>query len=251
MAKTAKAKGFRSGYARDVMPERLEAAERDGLTVPIADEKGGQEGIVPPRLRIYGKANYKAVTLSEAEANMAKRARGEMPPIKNGLDDSSVMKFPDERRGRPITVGKPDKPGFDPLGELSDPQPGDLTAEEQALARAGLQTSPVATTVQMPAFMPAQTTVMETPEQIYLRQRNRVTFELQDGTISVPCIDVKESTYGVVILLPLLSESGIMIPKPGTELTVTVADRSWRCFAPGANFELPELSIMIIAFIKA
>ena len=248
MAKSLQVKAFRSGYARDVMPDRLDAEERAGLAVPVADEKGGQEGMVPPRLRIYGKANYKAVTLREAEANMAKRSRGEMPPIKNGLDDDG-MKFPDEQRGRPITVGKPGKTEFDPLGELPDPQPGDLTAEEQALARQ--QIVPQAVTVQVPAFIPAQTTVIETPEQVYLRQRNRVTLEMTDGTMSMLCVDTKESMYSVTILLPLADGSSIFTPKPGSEVTVIKGENRWRAYYPGATFEIPELQLLGLVFIKA
>ena len=233
------------------MPERLDAAERAGLAVPVADEKGGQEGTVPPRLRIYGKANYKAVTLSEAEANMAKRSRGEMPPIKNGLDDDSTLRFPDEKRGRPITVGKPGKSEFDPLGELPDPQPGDLTAEEQALARQQQAVQVVSATVRVPAFEVPQAVAMETPEQIYLRQRNRVTLEMADGTMSMQAIDVRESTYSVVILLPLSDGSSIFTPRPGSEVTVIKGENRWRAYYPGATFEIPELQLLGLVFIKA
>jgi len=249
-----KVKAFRSGYAKDVMPSRVEAEEQAGLAVPVASENGAQAGIVSPTLRIYGKANYKAVTLREAEMNMAKRTRGEMPPIKGGLDDDDTMKFPESKRGQnKITVGRP---GFDPLGEVPDPQPGDLTAEEQALGREQqMVVGRVVPLVQDPGVVtsagPLQTFVTETPEQIYLRQRGRVTLEMNDGTMSVACIDVKESQYGITILLPLATEGATFIPKPGSEITVASGSNRWKCYFPGTYFELPELSLIGLVFVKA
>ena len=248
-------KSFRSGYARDIMPERLEADERAGNTVPVASENGVQDGRVPPALRQY-KARYKAVDLREAELNMAKRARGELAPIKGGLDDPEMMNFPEPQRGKSKTIAK--TASYDPLGETEgeapDPQPGDLAAEEQALDRRQVQLQAARSGyVQAPALAvaPATTYVQETPQEVYLKQRNRVTLEMQDGTMAMSCVDVKASSYSVTILLPLAEGSSIFIPRPGSEVTIVKGESRWKTYYPGAQFELPELSLLGLVFIKA
>lgn len=247
-----KPKSFKSGYARDIMPERMEADEKAGLTVPVANEKGAQAGIIPPAQRQY-RAKYKAVSLREAEINMSKRIRGEMAPIKGGIDDPA-MNFPDPKRGRAKTIGKTE---FDPLGDVADPQPGDLAAEEQSLGRQYIgQTAPAVSipSVSAPALTSAPAAVtytQETPEQVYLRQRHRVTLEMSDGTMAMACVDVKASAYSVTILLPLADGSSIFTPRPGSEVTVIKGENRWNCYYPGAQFELPELALLGLVFIKA
>lgn len=252
MAANSKAKAGRSGYARDIMPDRLESDELSGRTVPVANAAGVQEGIVPPAQRQY-KARYKAVDLREAELNMAKRARGEMPPIKNGMDDPAVMKFPEPKRGNVRTIARPTPEAFDPLGEVEQPEPlpGDLAAEEQALARRAAPMPMISHPVS--AAMPGEskTYVSDTPEQVYLMQRNRVSLEMPDGTMAMSCISVIESQYGVTILLPLSKEGSIFMPKPGTSVTVVRGEKRWPAYFPGTSFEIPELSMMGLVFVKA
>jgi hypothetical protein len=241
----------KSGYARDLPGQSVEPAERDGLTVPIATEGGVQEGRLAPSNKRYGRAKYGVVSASEAQANMLKRVNGELPPIEGGLDDMANSTDEDYEGD------------FDPLGGRDMdadawPEPGsaELEAEEKALAEKTAQplladdayspTPPAPT--QRPAPQPAPATnAMAT----YVGQRRRITLELVDGAMSMSAIDVKESRYGVTILLPLLADGATFIPKPGSEITVVSGETRWPCFFPGTYFECPELELLGIVFVKA
>jgi len=235
----------KSGYARDIMPERVEAAESQGATVPVASENGVQEGRVPPAQRVYA-AKYQAVSLAEAQANLMKRSSGEMDIIEGGLDDIATV---DEHEDQISKHGSND---FDPLGgeEAQDLEPGaaELLAEEQALAAilATAAPAPIPTAAAPRVATPAPARVNP-----YITQRTRITLELADGAMSMAAIDVKESKYGVTILLPLQDEGATFIPKPGSEITVVRGDKRWNCFFPGTYFEAPELGVLGIVFVKA
>jgi hypothetical protein len=217
------------------------ADEKEGLAVPVATAKGRQEGRTPPAQRKYG-AKYDAVSAQEAQMNLAARLRGDLPPIPGGLDDE------DEEQTEESTMEK--RSDFDPLGG-QEPEPGDetLVAEEQALretARGMAQA--VADTVERVA---QEHQIKPDPMKTYLEQRDRVTLELADGSMSMAVIDVKQARYGITILLPLKDEGATFIPKPGSEITVVHNENSWDCFFPGTYFECPELQLLGIVFVKA
>lgn len=229
----------KSGYAKDIPGAALEPAEREGGAVPVATEGGRQEGRVPPAKRLYGVAKYAVVDATQAQANMMKRIRGELPLIAGGLDYNIAA---DE------TEGTMDD-NFDPLGDSVELEPGspELEQEERKLAQA----------TRRPPFQPKYTEAMNAPAAVpsatqeFLDKRCRVTLELADGAMSMSAITVKESRYGLTILLPLLSDGATFIPKPGSEITVVYGDKRWPCFFPGTYFECPELKLLGIVFVKA
>jgi len=225
----------KSGYAKDIMPDRADVSAH---TLPVASENGVQEGRIPPSQRVYG-AQYKSVSLAEAQANLIKRSSGEMDIIEGGLDDMGTT---DEHEDQ-ISSQNQDN-DFDPLGGNDDYEPGsaELLAEEKALAKQ----SAVA---QQPQA--ARTAAPVRPGSAYLARRLRITLELSDGAMSMAAIDIKESNYGVTILLPLQDEGVTFIPKPGSEITIVQGDKRWSCFFPGTYFEAPELGVLGIVFVKA
>jgi hypothetical protein len=258
MAKTSKTKAkARSGYARDIMPERLDAAERNGLTVPVGLESGGQVGHLLPGQRKYA-ANYKSVSMHEAEMNLHARTVGEMPPIKGGLD----IELPDEvakglhmaPKSRVKTVAS--QQDYDPLGDgkpIVELEPGsaELEAEEKRLAQLrGPDTLGAQTATQSPVIIPTVWTDTD-PKSKYLATRRRVSLETPDGIVSMLAIDVKESPYSVTILLPLQTEGVTFIPKPGLDVTVCIDQCRWRCYFPATYFEVAELGILGLVFVKA
>jgi hypothetical protein len=261
-------KSGKSGYARDIMPELLTQDERAGQTVPIADPTGAQAGVAPPAVRVYKPGVYKVVTLNELDSLTHKRTTGELPPIKDGLDPQPVTdtqpavtkgqkRMPPPSKARntvKVARTQPVTPDFDPLGEPAEPEPGspELVAEEQQLQARFAQAAQVdaqydasreyKATAPLPAINPMTT---------YLARRMRVTLELVDGFMTVSAIDVKQTKYGVTLLLPIQRDGAVFIPKPGSEITVVVGDSRWPCFFPGTYFESEELGIVGLTFVKA
>lgn len=232
----------KSGYAKDLAGSRVDSDERAGLAVPVATEHGRQEGRLAPAQRRYGVARYAAVSATQAQDNMMKRLRGEMPPIEGGLDYEIPLDETDDDMNNA---------DFDPLGDINDDfEPGspELEAEEKKLAES------MAVPSSRPLFRDAKAhaaPVQSNGYQEFIDRRCRLTLELVDGAMSVAAIAVKESKYGITILLPLLDDGATFIPKPGSEITIVFGDRRWPCFFPGTYFECPELKLLGIVFVKA
>jgi hypothetical protein len=258
-------KTSRSGYAREIMPELLTQDERAGQTVPIADPTGVQAGVPPPAARIYKPGVYKVVTLNELDTLTHKRTTGELPPIKDGLDpqpatDTQPAVTKGQKRMPPpskarntVKVARPQPvtPDFDPLGEAAEPEPGspELVAEEQNL-QARFAQAPQYDPGSEKAYDPKPLPTIN-PMTAYLSKRMRVTLELVDGFMTVSAIDVKQTKYGVTLLLPIQRDGSVFIPKPGSEITVVVGDSRTPCFFPGTYFESEELGIVGLTFVKA
>jgi len=264
-AELAKRASSKSAYAADRFPERMEDAESQGLTVPHRDGGGfgsKQAGRAAPADRLHVPGRYKLVSASEASMNMSARQRGDLEPIEDGLDGpgreeededtQEVQQMVEERHDV-------DSEDYDPLGGEAMPEPGDadLVAEEKALGQQTL----VSAQVQQPAQVAVEVKQAEravappvNAEQAgmsaYINKRCRISLELVDGAMSMAAIEVKVSKYGLTILLPLASEGATFIPKPGSEITVTQGEQSWDCYFPGIYFEVPELQLLGLAFVR-
>jgi len=106
-----------------------------------------------------------------------------------------------------------------------------------------VQVGPV--TVPIPA-----TTYVNSPYDKYFNQRNRVTFELDGGSYSLPAIDVIESVYGIMVILPANDSDVTFVPSPGAELVIIYNDKRIACFSPGTVFNINELKIIVISLVK-
>jgi len=229
----------KSGYAKDL------GLGADKEAVPVANEHGRQEGRLSPSERKYGVAQYQAVDAMTAQSNMIKRLRGELPPIQGGLDEHVPLNEED---------AMPEN--FDPLGASDELEPGapELAAEEQALAEKYARYDRIAkqAAVSRPVGIdPAKPGADTSAYQAFLDKRIRLTLELADGAMCMSAIAVKESRYGITILLPLLDDGATFIPKPGSEITVVLGERRWPCYFPGTYFECQELKLLGIVFVKA
>ena len=107
-------------------------------------------------------------------------------------------------------MATPKNKDFDPMGGDEVPEPGDpaLVAEEEALAPRYLESCV--------GVRAGKTYVNKAPDKkdLYLSQRKRVTLELVNGSMGLNAIDVKQSRYGVTVILPM--DGGMsFVPKPG------------------------------------
>lgn len=243
----------------------LDKSELEQLTVPSADERGVQSGTIPPGKLDYTTLKYKVVSMEEAEKLLHMRTQGTVGLI--GLDTIRNPKpaapTPKAAKGR-----KMDKSGthmsvstkrvkststvedFDPYGvdkaAEKELEPGDptLEAEERRLATLGRITQPARDMGGAPVE------AIVTAKDIYLERRSKVTLELQDGSMMISVIDIKESPMSVTLVVSA-SVEGLFIPKAGTELNISGNGKSWHCFFPGTYFELSELGIVCLVFVKA
>lgn len=231
----------KSGYARKLLPERLTVEERRGLAIPIATIGGRQEGVPTPAERIYGKAHYEPVELTEAIARMQARKAGKLKKIAGGLDDIKAVK----QGWKPVTEPVPAAdPEIDPDTEVLDTDGDDAFSPGQRDTSGGDFNEP-----RYPQAVAPQV-VKTNPVDVYLKQRKRVTLELSDTTLYLSVIDVVINKYCVVLLLPLNAEGGTFVPRIGSELVITVGDNAMACYYPGSQFELAPLKLLGLSFIR-
>lgn len=244
----------------------LDKSELEQLTVPSADERGTQAGVIPPGKLDYTTLKYKVVSMEEAEKLLHMRTQGTVSLI--GLDTVRNPKPILKPTPKAVRGKKMDKSGthmsvstkrvkststtedYDPYGvdkaAEKELEPGDpaLEAEERRLATLGRITQPARDM----GGAPVEEIV--TAKDIYLERRSKVTLELQDGSMMITVIDIKESPMSVTLVLSA-SVEGLFIPKAGTELNISGNGKSWHCFFPGTYFELSELGIVCLVFVKA
>jgi hypothetical protein len=245
----------RSGYARDVAPELLTAEEKAGMAVPPADDMGGQRGRIPPALR--KGANYEAVDAAEAERRMIARRKGTMPPIPGGLDDHNMPETNPQQAPAPAKT--PDQYDDDRMEANDSPDLDGVAAADAATA--GIIASVLKALQQPPQAKPQQprprrsmpAVGLEVPpegRQDYMSQRHRVTLEFKEGRYAIPVIDVKVTPAAVLLILPYDSNGATFTPNSGTDVGLTCGKDSWTCYFPGTAFEVPELKVVLLAFLR-
>jgi hypothetical protein len=84
----------------------------------------------------------------------------------------------------------------------------------------------------------------------YLNDRCRVTLELQDGTFSMPVINIVKSKYSLTLLIPIDPKATTFVPKPGTRVVLTSGDFCEEVYFPGAYAEVEPLTIAIMTFVR-
>ena len=238
----------RSGYAAEKYPERVEDAEKEGLTLPMRAGSGfsaTQSGRTAPAERSHRPGRYKTVSAEEASANLTARQRGDMPSIKDGLDEDKSAKTAPGITEMPTEAPQ----DYDPLG-ADHPMINELkqSFKEQAEKGIGAQVPPER------ELSPAAVALKAMSNDVgqmsdYIGQRKRITMGLADGAMSVMAIDVILSPYGLVVLLPL-GDNPTFIPKPGSEITISQGLDSWNCYFPGISFDIPKLKLIGLAFVR-
>lgn len=93
----------------------------------------------------------------------------------------------------------------------------------------------------------------------YLSRRVPVTVELTDTVVNLQAIDVIVMEYGITIVLPMIPGGGTFTPKPGSAVNVKFTPydsdnpepQAYDCYFPGTEFELPELEMAGLVFIRS
>ena len=182
----------------------------DHLTIPSTDAKGRQIGIVKKESR-----PPRVIDNKQANEILRKGVAMEVDEIKQAeIEEAQEAK-------KQNTIGK--------VIDNTDVK--------------YVQVGPV--TVPVPS-----TTYACGPYDNYFNQRNRVTFELAGGSYSLPAIDMVESSFGVMVILPAGDSDVTFIPSPGAELTIIYDDKRIACFSPGTVFNVNELKVIIISLVK-
>jgi hypothetical protein len=93
------------------------------------------------------------------------------------------------------------------------------------------------------------------PADEFLGQKARMTIEVQDGTFMLPVTAAKKSRYGLILFLPMKDDSTTFLPKPGTQMHVTVdageGRKTYNVYYPGTHAEVPELESIIMSLVLA
>lgn len=129
-----------------------------------------------------------------------------------------------------------DMDGFDPVPAVPVEQPA---PQRQAVVKKALTE---ALSIQ---------SVAQHPADKYLARRQRITMELPDSTVTMSAVDIVHSRCGIVVLLPQVKDGMTFIPKPGSELTLRVEDKTYTVYFPGVSFDLPELCLLGLCFVTA
>ena len=232
----------KSGYAADLHPDLLDAAEKSGLATPPAGDNGAQRGRVSPAM-IRPTAHYEPVDMDEAMRRANLRRKGAMPPIEGGLNDPKVIntkapmdQYEDnamEAGDDPATINYPVIKGEAKLLTLDSAEataaklPNDVEVQRNAVAQLSLS-----------------------KRDLYFAKRTRVSFIMPNGTYAVPAIDVRIETNGVIILLPSGGNDATFIPNAGSRFGIVHEGKQIDCYFPGTVFTLDTLNITILALLK-
>jgi len=205
-----------------------------------------------------GKAvQYEAVDAKEVMSRMSKRVKGEMPPLQGGIAAQSVPAQAMEQAQQAqntvahiMTRTNEDIPAEEwealetPTGDMDgfDPVPPD---QDRSVSKP--QRTP---TVRAPEALKDPVAKADAPYARYLSKRRRLTLELADSEVTMSVIDVLHSRCGITVLVPQTADSTTFIPRAGSEVTLREGTTVHRCYFPGSHFEIQELNLMGLSFIK-
>jgi hypothetical protein len=195
---------------------------------------------------------------------MAARSKGQLRPINGGLDDAQVPLTRKQAQPRQVITQPQPIIGDDTevieSNELDAFEPGMQQTADPRSVKGWVEAvpgfaQPPSHRVQLPGTysnLEAQTRAEQSIgiQQKYLAQRRRIMLELTDTTLTMSAIDVIVNKYSVTVLLPQLADGGTFIPRCGSELTISMADESIGCYFPGAHFEIPQLKLIGLTFIR-
>lgn len=243
----------KSGYARDVAPD-IALVGMAAKPVPPASRSGRQEGVTPPADRAY-TARYGSGTAQEVLARTLARERGELPMIEGGVME---QKRRGPARAQPqAQVKQAQAPAQEEIyDEGSDDNPSfdSFTAGGGALIPGqapGSVSEPEPVVIHSPRYAPAPVQVQAHPVQSYLNGKKRVTLELGDGTMRINAVDVIVDKYGVLVLTSTVGDANTFVPKPGSDVSISVGDKTYPCYFPGASFEIEALNLLALPFVRA
>ena len=234
----------KSGYARDLHPDLLDAAEKVGLSAPPAAESGGQEGRVIPA-EIKPTAHYEPVDVDEAMRRADQRRNGRLAPIAGGLNDPAVVS----------TASKPADQYEDTAMEVGDSpaavvgEPVTKHTQEHLIDAAHVGVIPPERQDIRKILTQLAAAPVLSRTDLYFKQRTRVSFIMPNGTYAVPAVDVRVTESGVIILLPYSDNDATFIPNAGSRFTIMHAGKQTPCYFPGTVFTLEPLGVTVLALL--
>ena len=298
---------------------------------PHATEDGLQEGRPHPALRRY-QADYKVVDWSEGLKLLGQRRKGEVPPIKGGVDDGSEEmelkdavlpdpfskmhinpKEPIHKKETPKPAPKPapnhrstmptredlmkmkpgsvedtldkksmdefkaEAPSHEPDGRNFDPFKPSMSDEEippDAVMPGGnriQEAPPRPDTRDLEREMILDAKVSDLGRRLqeayaridalqseldvyraYLDGRMRVELQMSGMSFSISAVDVVESAFGVVVLLPMKGDSMTFTPALGADAIISCQKKGILANAAytGTSFELESFGLFGLSFMK-
>jgi hypothetical protein len=215
------------------------------------------------------RAGIKSATMNAISEESAQRPRKAAPPQKKapppqkplpapGKDAAASIKKQAAMSG--IKMGnKPlwmEKEGV-PEAEIPDlrPQPADtnfdpFVGDGSEIPDAVMESGPSSAACRAPGRVRPSAVAEPSAADKYLAGKSRITFELPDGQMSMGAVDVRESRYSLLVLIPLREDAMVFVPKMGTKLSVALKDKSVKAVYPGAYVEVPELGVGFMTLIK-
>lgn len=194
-----------------------------------------------------GSPQFKPLTPNPGSGPV-KRNETALPP--NTLERMATAK---PVIGKPVVATPPeptdtdypepaDPETFDPFGDNADdldvpdyvpptPAPAQPAVQERAYGR---------------PILPPVSPVTE-----FLARRVPITLELADTMLMVKAVAMIETPYSVTLLIPVTKDGFTFVPKPGSSVTVLTNNSRIECYFPGTSFELTELGILGLSFVKA
>lgn len=85
----------------------------------------------------------------------------------------------------------------------------------------------------------------------FLETRVPITLELADTMLMVKAVAMIETPYSVTLLIPVTKDGFTFVPKPGSSVTVLTNNSRIECYFPGTSFELADLGVLGLSFVKA
>ena len=89
------------------------------------------------------------------------------------------------------------------------------------------------------------------PVHKYLSTKSRVSFETDAGTYTVPIVKLHRCSTGLLIMMSTAGNDSTFTPRLGAKLTIVHGEDRIPCYFPGLSFDIPELKLLVSAFILA
>ena len=218
-------------------PPSFKDHDNDPDVIPSADENtGGLE-----YAHVDTRANQATMAAAALNVPPAATPRGIAVPANVRGDSAQTMeRYNKWREKNAAATGVPPPTSPAPVqmpAEVNPPIPMPM------LDGHGQQVDP-------PLDPPGEIYVTKSAAEEFLEERTRVTIELNDGIFALPAISVRQSSYCVMVLVPLADDLTVFVPKPGTELTLVHGDARLRAYFPGSYVEYPELGAGVLTFIR-
>ena len=189
--------------------------------------------------------------LTTAQIEMLKRRNVDRPPVENG----GPARGPALPEAAPVTT-PPSPPATPPaLVAPAVPEPSGAS-ERPRRRRAQPQERVVEVVKEVPVYRDVEKVVEKEvvrpgPFEKWAAGRVRVQIGLPDTTFNVSAVAVLRSVHGLTVILPTSNDAMTFVPRTGAHVSLAFRDETAETIFTGVSFEIEELSIMGLCFIRA